>query len=367
MPPLIAGYGSALLDRCILDAVGRITEQSFWSLMRANAVGLHASALTPDLAGFDIDAFLAARTPSPTLHIRHTVGLADPIVAADQEPGSGPDDGQPETLEQVVATRRHRYYKIKVAGDPAADERRLAAIAQVLDRSALPYRVTLDGNEQYRDVQPVMELVRSLQQRLPRFYESILWLEQPLARDVALSADVRAIAALRPVVIDESDGTLDAFASAVERGYAGVSTKNCKGLYKSVLNRARCELRPGLMMAAEDLSTLPGISLQQDLALVSLLGIEHVEKNAHHFIDGMRHRPQAEQRSFAQAHPDLYRLDALPDGQHVARLKIDQGMVTFGSIDCPGHSYAADIDWRSLQPAPASRWPDNQTRTPPLR
>lgn len=364
LPPLIAGYGAALLDRCILDALGRLTGQSFWALMRGNAVGLQPAQLAPDLAGFDMDAFLRSREPLQRLHVRHTVGLVDPIVAADQPAGSGPQDGLPETLEQVAATYRHRYYKIKVAGDPQADLERLTAIARVLDAAGAPYQVTLDGNEQYREAAPVVQLLRTLEASpaLRRFYASILWLEQPLARDVALSEDVHAIAALRPVIIDESDADLEAFPAAMARGYRGVSSKDCKGLYKSILNRARCEVRdrdaPGrFFMSGEDLTTLPGISLQQDLALVAWLGLTHVEKNAHHFIDGMRHRPQDEQRRFAQAHPDLYRLAPLPGGQHVARLNIADGAVAIGSLDCPGFGYAAELDWDSLQPAPASGWP----------
>lgn len=365
LPPLIAGYGAALLDRCVLDALGRLTNASFWTLMRGNAAGVEPDAVAPDLAGFDMDAFLHAREPLRQLHVRHTVGLVDPIVAGDQPAGSGPQDGLPETLEQVAARYRHRHYKIKVAGDPAADVERLTAIASVLDASGAPYEVTLDGNEQYRDAAPVVELLRTLAQepRLQRLYASILWLEQPLAREVALTADVRAIGALRPVIIDESDVDLDAFPQALARGYRGVSSKNCKGLYKSILNRARCDLRNSqatgqAFMSAEDLTTLPGVSLQQDLALVSLLGLTHVEKNAHHFIDGMRHRPQAEQLGFAKAHPDLYRLDPLPDGQVVARLNIAEGAIAIDTLDCPGFAYDAALDWDSLDAAPASRWPD---------
>ena len=43
-------------------------------------------------------------------------------------------DGLPETLEEVVARYGHRYFKLKVGGDVAADVERLAAIASVLDR-----------------------------------------------------------------------------------------------------------------------------------------------------------------------------------------------------------------------------------------
>lgn len=372
MPALIAGYGAALLDRCVIDALGQLTGLSFWALMRANQVGMRATPLAPDLGDFDFGAFLAGLSPQRRLHVRHTVGLVDPIVAADQPAGAGPNDGLPETLEQVAATYGNRYFKIKLGGDAQADLQRLRAIASVLDRAAAPYHVTLDGNEQYRDVAPVVELLRQMERtpELRRLYDAILWLEQPLARDVTLTADVRPVDALRPVIIDESDANLDAFPAAIALGYRGVSSKNCKGLYKSIVNRARCVARNAAdaggrwFMSAEDLTTLPGISLQQDLALVSLLGLTHVEKNAHHFVDGMRHRPQAEQRRFAAAHPDLYRLDPLPDGHCVARLKISQGMVAIDSLDCPGFAHAADMDWADLEPAPASHWPETLEEAP---
>ena len=70
--------------------------------------------------------------------------------------------------------------------------------------------------------------------------DSILFIEQPIARKQALDVDVRAAGLGKPVIIDESDGELDTFVRARERGYTGVSTKTCKGLYKSLLNAARC-------------------------------------------------------------------------------------------------------------------------------
>src|SRR2546428_14056104 len=77
---------------------------------------------------------------------------------------------------------------------------------------------------------------------LRRLVDAVLFVEQPIARKVALIRDVSALAAKRPVIIDESDGDLDAFPEARNAGYRGVSSKTCKGLYKSLLNRARCEL-----------------------------------------------------------------------------------------------------------------------------
>jgi hypothetical protein len=47
--------------------------------------------------------------------------------------------------------------------------------------------------------------------------------------------------------------------------------------------------------------------VQQDLCLVSLLGLTHVERNGHHFIDGMSFAPEAEQAAFVAAHPIFMR------------------------------------------------------------
>src|SRR5262249_59303066 len=90
------------------------------------------------------------------------VGLLDPIVAADQKPGERVDDGLPETLEEVVAHYRTRYFKLKVGGNIAADLDRLARIAAVLDGALGDYRTTLDGNEQYDDIEGLAELWRRM-------------------------------------------------------------------------------------------------------------------------------------------------------------------------------------------------------------
>ena len=85
--PLVASYGPALLDRAILDALGRATELSFADMIRRNLPGIAATELTPDLAGYDLPRFLGSLRPGRDIAVRHTVGLVDPIVASDQAPG----------------------------------------------------------------------------------------------------------------------------------------------------------------------------------------------------------------------------------------------------------------------------------------
>jgi hypothetical protein len=353
--PLVASYGPALIDRAVLDGLCRALGVSFYAAARDNLFGLTPHAIAPDLAGFDVAAMLRSLAPAQSIHFRHTVGLVDPIATAETRV----DDGLPETLAEVVATYGHRYYKLKVGGDLKADLARLCEIAAVLDRMPEPYQATLDGNEQYGDAESVLALWRAMEAepRLARLVGSIIFIEQPIKRQVALSAPVSALAAQKAVIIDESDGEVDAFPRAKALGYAGVSSKSCKGLYKSMLNLARCRLWNGqgggrYFMSAEDLTTQAGTSVQQDLALVNLLGLTHVERNGHHFIDGFSGRPQAEARAYLAAHPDLYHLQG---GQ--ARIRIERGEVRIGSLDRPGFAVGADPDFAAMEPMPRANWP----------
>jgi hypothetical protein len=351
--PLIAGYGPALVDRAVLDAVCRLANVSVFDAMRANLAGIAPAEVAPDLAGFDVDKYLRSLRPASSLHARHTVGLVDPITAGDQTPSTRVKDGLPETLEEVVAEYGHTYFKIKVGGDVRADIARLTSIACVLDRADAPYRVTLDGNEQYESVEAVAELWSAIERApaLRRLVASTLFIEQPLTRAVALDADIRPLSARRPVIIDESDGTIDSFLVARARGYRGVSSKSCKGFYKSVINAARCARwnaqggAPTYFMSAEDLTTQAGVSVQQDLALVALLGLEHVERNGHHYVNGMAAVPVGEQDHFLKAHPDLY-----GRSNGAVRLRILEGRLAIGSLACPGFGVATEPDWTAMKP-----------------
>ena len=352
--PLLASYGPALVDRALLDALCRARGVPFYDAVRSGLAGLGEGR--PEFEAVHVAAFAAGLQPAASIHARHTVGLLDAITRADLT--DRVDDGLPETLEEVIAAHGHRYFKLKVAGKVEADLDRLEAIAAVLDRAPEPYHASLDGNEQYDSAEGVAELVRGIRARpaLQRLWASILFIEQPIARKLALDVDLRSVQLGKPVIIDESDGTLDSFVQARARGYAGVSSKTCKGLYKSLLNAARCaawnreEGAARYFLSAEDLTTQAGLSVQQDLALVNLLGITHVERNGHHYVNGMAALPEEEQQAFLRAHPDVY------ERSHGAvRLRIREGRIALGSLQCAGFAAAAEPEWRGMQLLAAPR------------
>jgi hypothetical protein len=348
--PLTSNYGPALIDRAILDALCRALGVSFSAAIRANLPGINTS-LTSDLAGFDVDGFLAALKASPAIAARHTIGMLDPLVAGDAAVRVG--DGLPETLEEVIAAYGNRYFKLKLGGDPHLDVERLVRIAAVLDR--VPgYAVTLDGNEQYADPSGIAELWRKVEATpaLARLFAATLYLEQPLPRAIALDADVSALAQSKPLLIDESDATLDAFPSARAAGYTGVSSKSCKGIYKSLLNAARCAhwndgVASRYFLSGEDLTMQAGLGVQQDLALAALLGLRHVERNGHHYVNGFAGQSagDAEQKAFLAAQPGLYE-----KSHGSVRLAICDGLIDISSLEAPAFASAAQPNWATLVP-----------------
>jgi L-alanine-DL-glutamate epimerase-like enolase superfamily enzyme len=336
---LTACFGPALLDRALLDALCYALGVSFYEAIRGN------------LPAIDVPTdFLRALQPQQRIAARHTVGLADPLTPAEAKPRVA--DGLPESLDEVIERYGHRWFKLKIGGDVRTDVKRLRAIAAVLDRIAEPYSATLDGNEQYEHVAGVLELWHTVktEKRLARLLSSVIFIEQPIKRQNAFDADVSALAREKPVLIDESDDSLDAFARARALGYTGVSSKSCKGFYKSIVNAARCREwnreagRERYFVSGEDLTMQAGLAVQQDLALASILGLRHVERNGHHYVNGMAALPEDEQSAFLDAHPDLY------ERSHGAvRVRITRGEIAIATLGGPGFASGALPDWTAMK------------------
>ena len=355
---LTASFGSSFFERALADAAGRLAGLDVSGMLRANTLGLRPEAVHAGLGLEDVRAW-AADAPPNRLAVRHTVGLLDPITAADVPADDWLRDGLPQTLEECIERYRLDHFKLKVGGALDADLDRLTVIAATLDRLVPgPYVATLDGNEQYKSMDDFARLIDAMltTPALLRLVSSIAFIEQPLDRAIALDAGATdGLAALGrrvPMLIDESDDALDAFPRAIAVGYRGVSTKNCKGIVKSFLNRAlvaRDNRRRGpgerLFMSAEDLTNVPVVPLQQDLATVRALGITHVERNGHHYVHGLAHCSDVERREATRHHAGLYAGD-----ERRARLRIDGGRLDVRSLAVPGYGVGFEPDLASMIP-----------------
>ncbi|MDR6951391.1 L-alanine-DL-glutamate epimerase-like enolase superfamily enzyme [Ancylobacter sp. 3268] len=335
---LAGNFGVALIDKAVLDALLSSLGIGLAEGLRTNAPGLDAR-LTPDLDAAEIADFLAGLTPSGEVALRHTVGLADAI----EGPGS---------LAEEIAAAPLRYFKIKIGGDVTGDLARLRAIAALLDARVPDYAASLDANEQY-DPPRLALLAATLQDdpALARFFSRLIHIEQPYDRRTTFEMPLDAAAIGVPVIIDEAEDSYDAFPRAVARGYRGVSSKSCKGLYKAVLNAARVARLNrrhggGYLLTGEDLTCQPGLGVQQDTALVAALGLTHVERNGHHYVAGFGPAPEHEAQAFARAFPELYRVEA-------GKVRLDTRTATLPAarlVAGPGFAGGAAPDWAALTP-----------------
>ena len=350
IPPLAAAYGPAEIDKAILDALLRATGQSFFEGMAGNIAGLDAR-LSRDLADADISRFLAGRQRLERVAIRHTVGMDDKVE------GEG---GVADQHENAGA----RYFKLKLNGDPVHDAARLTRIGNELATLPHDYRVTLDANEQYADLHALGALVERLDRdsALKPIAAKLLYIEQPMPRDITRQSPLGALGS-RDFIIDEADDSYDAFAAARALGYRGISSKSCKGIYKSVINATRAAKWSAegekAFIAAEDLTCQPGLCVQQDLALGALIGITHAERNGHHYVDGFGETPASEAEAFLAGHPDLY----VRDGNKI-RLAIHDGDLLTGSLTTPGFATSVHPVWSAMSPLerPTARTMQEQSR-----
>jgi hypothetical protein len=334
-PALLWNFGVSLVERALIDAFCRAKGIPFADAIRENALGIDLAAIHPELQKF-APADLLPEQPLREIKIRHTVGLSDAIGETDIAPDQILRDGLPQSLEANIRTYGLRYFKIKVNGDVSLDAERLCRIDGVLQACGVDdYFFTLDGNEQYKSVaefRKFWEQISSQSACVPHM-ERLLFVEQPFHRQVALSADTRRDLLAwheRPLmIIDESDAEIDSLRIALECGYAGTSHKNCKGVFKSVANA--CLLAyyqkqdPGrkLILSGEDLANIGPVALLQDLTVMSLLGIEHVERNGHHYFPGLSMFPEPLQQQTLSAHSDLYHQFAGFPTLHIVDGRVD--------------------------------------------
>lgn len=340
LPRLAAQFGPAQLDKAVADAVLRATGLGWCAGLRAGLLGDPWSAR------------LAIAEPT-RVALRHTVGLADRLT--DSEPGPDPQDGLPATLQAAIAAYGLTHFKLKLCGDAARDTERLSAIAALLDAQAGDYRVTLDGNETFSDAAALGRFWQALVQQpgLQGLLRRTLLLEQPLPRALALQEPIAGLGIGVPVILDESDDHDEAFGRGRALGYRGISSKACKGLYRSLRNAAEiaaeAAARPhqALLLSGEDLTCQAGLAVQQDTLLAASLGVAHIERNGHYYVDGFGVAPTAEAQDFAQAHAGFY---ATAPGTVRPHLAVHAGQLDLRSLHVPGFASAVHPHWDALSP-----------------
>jgi hypothetical protein len=337
--PLLANLGVSLVERAALDGLCRVVGEPLHRMVAANRLGLRLGEIYTELGEAQPQDLLPA-APLISCFVRHTIGLGDGLSPADIPPGERVDDGLPQDLESSIREYGLRYFKVKLFAEEKQDFARLRELSRLLEReTGGKCFVTLDGNENFKNFETFREFWQkaAAEPALRELWRRIIVVEQPVHRDRALSDDLgpalRAWPDRPPLIIDESDGAVGDLPRALALGYAGTSHKNCKGIVKGIANACLLEKRrrngDRVVLTGEDLCNLGPVALLQDLAMMSLLGIEHVERNGHHYYRGLSLWPAEWQDSALAAHGDLYARHR--DG--FACLKIHEGRMVLDSVN----------------------------------
>lgn len=313
-PPLLWAFGVSLVERAVIDAVCRATGNTFSAATRSGVLGIRLGSIHPELEGKQPSDLLVAK-PLDSIRVRHTVGLSDPLTDADISVEDRLSDGLPQSLEENIEVYGLTHLKIKLCGNADVDRARLKGISQLMSGRSCEF--TLDGNEQYTELTSFRDLWEAIRSdnELDQFLDGLIFVEQPLHRDVALSdkaqSELSSWEDCPPMIIDESDGSLDSSRRALDCGYIGTSHKNCKGVFKGIANAClmeerECSTGKRHILSSEDLANVGPVALTQDLAVLATLGVFHSERNGHHYFAGLSMFPSDVQKQITTHHGSLY-------------------------------------------------------------
>ena len=365
--PLLAAFGVSLIERSVIDAWCRIRQITFHQLLKSKDLGIDLGELRSELKQVGLLDCIAQSLPT-SLQLRHTIGLGDPLTDAEISPDDQVQDGLPQSLEACIRRYGMRYFKIKISGNLLQDTERLQGIARLLTLAVKgEFQFSMDGNENYTTIEHFRNDFEDLraQPALRKFFDQgLLFVEQPLHRNHALSESVRSEilswSTAPPLIIDESDADLNSVPLALNLGYSGTSHKNCKGIMKGLANAASIHqagtARKPAILSSEDLANVAPVALMQDLAVAASLGITHSERNGHHYFAGLSQFSTTVQKSVLEQHADLFQASE----QGFPVLKAQDGQISLASVLQIGFGQSFDpehleVAWRPE--IPKFEWP----------
>jgi L-alanine-DL-glutamate epimerase-like enolase superfamily enzyme len=309
MPFLGALIAASPVDHALHDAFGHAAGIDSYRGYGPECMGFDLSRyLGPDYRGVYPSQFLR-QDYLPQVPVFHLVGGLDLLRRAEVT-AAFPQDGIPNSLDDWIVRDGVYCLKVKLRGrDLAWDVARTQEVAAIYHavrataRPDLPPRpyLTADTNEQCESPDYIVAYLRTLAEQTPQVFAEILYIEQPTERDLTAHRwDMRPIAQLKPVLIDESLSRIEDFALARELGWSGIALKSCKCLSSDLLFVPLAELAH-IPYAVQDL-TNPSLALLESVGLAArthtILG---VEANSRQFF------PAANALA-AAVHPDLYQV-----------------------------------------------------------
>lgn len=238
-----------------------------------------------------------------SIPVFHLVGGLDKLSEAEVDEND-PQDGLPNSLEGWIKRDGLFCLKVKLKGtDLAWDlERYLSVfkIAHQTNRRARRFYFSLDTNEQCESPEYMIELLHRIREKDELAFEELLFIEQPTERDLERSRfDMRRLAELKPVFIDESLTSLEDFQRALDYGWSGIAVKTCKCHSKALLFISKAK-EEGIPYVIPDL-TNPAVALLHSAGFAGrtfpLMGLE---------ANSCQYFPSSSLRE-ARVHPGIFK------------------------------------------------------------
>lgn len=266
LPPLARLVCAAPFDAALHDAAGIAVGRSAFALYEKSAPIPEADALFPDTGAFTAIRRLLLHSPAPRLDSLLVVGKGEDLRA----------------WEDWVTEKGCRAFKLKIGGtDAAEDAARVADLyRQARALGVAAPRLTVDSNCFAPDAALVLRFLELLEAESTEAYGALEAVEQPTGRDIRAHAfDWRAVAARKPVLLDEALTDFDVLREAEAQGWNGLAVKTCRGHSFSLVTAAWAFER-GWKLTMMDLTNPGYAAIHSALFAAHLPGVTAIEMNA---------------------------------------------------------------------------------------
>jgi L-alanine-DL-glutamate epimerase-like enolase superfamily enzyme len=338
MPRLAALVCCSAFDLALHDAFGKLLGVPTFKTFTSEYLESDLSCFVEPAAGSDVSFngkypsdFLVP--PPDQLTACHLVGGKD-LLNDSERRGDEPDDGYPVTLEEWIDRDGLTFLKIKLCGNDAEwDYDRIVRVGEIAIEKNVPW-LTCDFNCTVTDPEYVNVILDRLKDEHPRFYQMILYVEQPFPYELEEHPiDVHSVSARKPLFMDESAHDWKMVRLGRELGWTGVALKTCKTLTGAILSLCWAKAH-GMTLMVQDL-TNPMLAQIPHCLLAAHAGtIMGVETNAMQFYPAASAQEE-------RIHPGLYRRR--------------NGEVDLSTLEGPGFGYRVNEMDREL-PAAAGRF-----------
>ncbi|MEM2930393.1 MAG: mandelate racemase/muconate lactonizing enzyme family protein [Thermoproteota archaeon] len=225
---------------------------------------------------------------SSEIPIFHLVGGLDNLRRG--ELGSEEPEALPGSLEEWIKKEGVFCLKIKLRGnDMDWDVKRTKEVAEVVSETLRKqgkkdFYLSVDSNEMHPSPEAILEYLRRVRKEAPEAFERILYVEQPVSRDIErYMFNMRMVAEVKPVLADEGITGLRSFDLSMRLGWSGVALKTCKCQSSILLLVAKAE-ELGVPYSIQDL-TCPGLAFVHSAGFAARTNpVMGVEYNARQYL-----------------------------------------------------------------------------------